>query len=232
MKKYDHIFFDLDNTIWDFEENSRESIKELFDSYLNENNNGKSFDSFFDSYLAINKRYWALYREGKVGKADLRVNRFHDALNFIGVDDYNFSVKFSEEYLEICPVKTKLVDGADQILNYVQDRGYRMSIITNGFEEVQHTKIKNCGLEKFFDEVITSERAEAKKPHPQIFYHAANLVDVKVSSCLMIGDNHESDIIGASNLGMDTVYFSEIPMTDNFKGRWQIDHLNQIRDIV
>lgn len=229
---YSHIFFDLDNTIWDFEENSRESIKELYETYLKENDEGISFEVFFDGYITINKSYWEKYRNGKVGKEYLRVNRFHDALKILGKNDMDFSTKFSEEYLEICPIKTKLIDGAIEILEYVKSKNLRMSIITNGFEEVQHIKVQNCGLQAYFDEVITSEKAEAKKPHPQIFYHAAKLVDAKVSTCLMIGDNHESDIIGANNLGMDTVYFSELPMTNNFRGRWQINHLSQLKDII
>ena len=232
MREYDHIFFDLDNTIWDFEENSRLSIQELYNTYLDDNEEGLGFEAFFESYIAINMSYWDLYRNGMVSKENLRVNRFHDALKLTGNDDMQFSIKFSKEYLEICPIKTKLVDGALEVLEYAKEKNYRMSIITNGFEEVQHIKVKNCGLEKYFEEVVTSERAAAKKPHPQIFQHAASLVDAKVASCLMIGDNHESDIIGANNLGMDTAFYSKELMTDGFRGRWQITHLRELKEII
>lgn len=232
MNKYEHLFFDLDNTIWDFEENSRLSMYELYQTHLTENDHGKSFETFFNTYQKINKDYWEKYRNGKVNKEHLRVYRFHDALKKIGKDDINFAIKFSEEYLEICPVKTKLIEGAIEILEYARQKNYRMSVITNGFEEVQHIKIKNCDLDKYFDQVITSEKANAKKPHPQIFYHAASLLKVQISSCIMIGDNHESDIVGANNLGMDTVYYSMTPMTEGFRGRWQINHLSELKSII
>jgi len=81
-----------------------------------------------------------------------------------------------------------------------------MHIITNGFEEVQHRKLKNSKLLPFFDQIITSEKVGVKKPNPKIFQYALELSHAKSNESFMIGDNFEADILGAKNVGMHTIF--------------------------
>jgi len=232
LNKYKHIFFDLDNTLWDFESNSKETLLELYEKHLYDKLQGASFENFFAEYVQINSTYWEKYRHGKVKKEDLRVNRFHDTFLFFDLNDKHLAELFASEYLEICPFKKQVMPGCFQILEYLKAKEYPMVIITNGFDEVQHIKMQNCGLNPYFKTVVTSEKLGCKKPYPDIFNHAFSLVDAKAESSIMIGDNHDSDIVGAANLGMDSVYLKLSDVPENFKGRYIIDKLEQLKEIL
>ena len=85
---------------------------------------------------------------------------------------------------------------------------YRLHIITNGFEQVQHFKIKNSGIQSYFEHVFTAEKIGYKKPHPQIFIEALKLSGSKAENSIMIGDSVEADIIGAVDQGMYAIHFN------------------------
>ena len=99
------------------------------------------------------------------------------------------------------------IDGAIDLLEMLSER-YRLHIITNGFEQVQHFKIKNSGLDSYFDFVFTAEQLGYKKPHPQIFIQALRQTQADPKKSLMIGDSLEADILGAMAQGMHAVHFN------------------------
>ena len=85
--KYKHIFFDLDHTLWDFETNSVNALKQLYETEKLLEKGIVNFDNFHRRYKYINDRYWAKYHHGHATKAQVRVNRFLDALHEFGVKD-------------------------------------------------------------------------------------------------------------------------------------------------
>ena len=91
-----HIFFDLDHTLWDFETNSNKTF-----SYIFERNELQiNFDAFIEVYQPINFRYWKLFREDKVNKADLRYGRLREAFDAIGYEINDEMIHLlSEEYI-------------------------------------------------------------------------------------------------------------------------------------
>ena len=95
---------------------------------------------------------------------------------------------------------------AREVLEYLRPR-YRMYILSNGFTELQSRKMHSAGIESYFDGVILSEDIGVNKPNPEIFYHALRVAGVGASEALMIGDNLEVDIAGASRVGIDQVYY-------------------------
>ncbi len=197
-----HIFFDLDHTLWDFETNSDHT----FEFILDRNNIQVNFNDFKENYRPINHKYWKLFREDKVSKADLRHGRLKDTFAIL-----NFYIEaklidlLAEEYITYLSQYNALFDGAIEILNYLQ-ANYQLHIITNGFEEVQFKKLENSNLRSFFKEIITSEKVGFKKPNPEIFKYALNIARANVHESIMIGDNLEADILGAKNMGMHTIF--------------------------
>jgi putative hydrolase of the HAD superfamily len=118
------------------------------------------------------------------------------------------------------------------VLDYLSAK-YTLHIITNGFEEVQHLKIKNCGLDKYFKEVITSERANAKKPSADIFNFALSATGATVENSLMIGDSWEADIDGARNFGMDQVFICRSEKERQSQGAtYFIDCLSELKGLL
>ena len=163
---YKHLFFDLDRTLWDFDTNSEETLLELFDVHRLSERTDHAPMEFVNAYQAVNERLWAQYRAGTIQKAELRSTRFRVAFGEMEIDDPDFADRFGEEYLRLCPLKTKLVSGADELLGDLHEK-YVMHLITNGFQETQAIKIKAASIEHYFDEVITSEAAGARKPDPR-----------------------------------------------------------------
>ncbi len=200
-----HIFFDLDHTLWDFEKNSALTYQEIF-SQLEVNFN---LEDFITIYTPTNFKYWKLFREEKINKLDLRYYRLKevfDALNFSA--DKEFIHKIADQYIQLLPTYNHLYKGALEVLDYLKPK-YNLHIITNGFAEVQANKIKNSGLQTYFDIIVNSEMAEVKKPHPRIFELALSLANASPKQSIMIGDSLEADIEGAQALGMETIYFNE-----------------------
>ena len=197
-----HIFFDLDHTLWDFETNSSRTFAHIFER----NTIAMDIVRFNEVYRPINQKYWKLYREDRVSKADLRYYRLREAFDALGqvVSDEMIHL-LSEEYITYLTTHNALFDHAIEVLSYLREK-YRMHIITNGFEEVQHKKLQSSNLLPFFEHVITSERVGVKKPDPRIFQYALQLTGAESSESVMVGDNFEADILGAKNVGMHTIF--------------------------
>ena len=84
---------------------------------------------------------------------------------------------------------------------------------SNGFHEVQYKKLAACGLRDYFDTIILSEDAGVNKPSPAYFDYALKKSGATCQSTLMIGDNLQTDILGALNAGIDALLFN----------RWSVD---------
>ena len=211
-KIYTHLFFDLDNTIWDFNLNSYHALQVALEKLRLLEIIG-SYDLFFKIYSEVNERLWELYREGSMTKKVLSIQRFEESFEKNGTPLKIDGAIVNEAYLAEMPVQTKLVDGARKLLEYLHGR-YSIAIITNGFKEVQYDKIERSELSKYFTKIFISEEVGAQKPAKAIFEHAIKSMNAPKKSSLMIGDSWEADIVGAMNFGIDQVYFA--PSHANF----------------
>lgn len=209
MNNKTHIFFDLDHTLWDFDANSLETLKELFEIYkLATIARIDNPDFFLSRYMHHNERLWAMYRENRISKSRLRSARFEAALRDIGLNEKSLAKKMGDSYLEICPRKEKLKDGALEIIASLAEV-YELHILSNGFHESQIMKLEVSGLAPFFTEVITSERANAKKPDRRIFAFAEGLTKAEPAKTWMVGDNLDIDIKGAKTAGWNAIHFND-----------------------
>ncbi|PQJ79217.1 YjjG family noncanonical pyrimidine nucleotidase [Polaribacter porphyrae] len=200
--KIEHIFFDLDHTLWDFEKNSDLTFQKIF---LN-NNIEIKIEGFLEVYKPINRKYWKLYREEKVTKKELRYQRLKkafDAINYTISDD--LIDKLAIEYIDCLPHFKNLFDGTFEILEYLKEK-YKLHIITNGFEEIQTIKMKSSNILHYFDEIITSESVGVKKPNPKVFNYALQSANATPQNSIMIGDSIEADIEGALNVGLTAIH--------------------------
>ena len=231
MKDYKHIFFDLDQTLWDFETNSRETLLELAHKYKLSEKGIDSIDEFIAHYIHINKRMWDEYGKGLIDKNTLRYDRFHEALSKYEITDRAFSKNIANDYIANSPLKTNMFPHSIEVLKYLSEK-YYLHIITNGFEEVQHIKINNCGIKHYFDQIITSERAGFKKPDIRIFQYSMNVVDASAPTSLMIGDSLEADIIGARGAGLHQVYFNPAGNKHEEDITYEIKSLRELIDFL
>jgi putative hydrolase of the HAD superfamily len=231
VKHYKHIFFDLDHTLWDFQTNSRLTLHEIFSEFKLQEIGGFSEEKFITLYEHNNQHMWMDYRNGKMSKETLRVERFRQTLYSLGLKNKDLSYQISDYYVVHSPVKTALFPGSIDVLAYLKEK-YELHIITNGFEEVQSVKLNRSGLSPFFIEVITSEQAGSQKPHPAIFSYSLKRTGAKVNESLMIGDNQLVDVQGAQKIGMDAVFFNPEKEDKVVSPTYEIFRLDELRDFL
>lgn len=206
MDNIRHIFFDLDHTLWDFDTNSKETLAELFVQFDLQSYGIEKSKYFVDRYQIQNDRLWALYRENRISKSRLRSARFEATLKDFKIDNKRLSKEIGRAYVDQCPRKTKLNDGAIGVLNALKDN-YTLHIVSNGFDESQRMKLEVSGIGSYFKEIITSEKAQAKKPNPRIFQYAERVTSAKPNESIMIGDNYSIDILGALNAEWKAIHY-------------------------
>ena len=204
-KKYNYFLFDLDRTLWDFDANAENNISTLIDRYKLEVGDKKTF---YQKYDQINHRLWADYEKGILSKDMLRGERFHMTLLEYGIDNRALANEIGEQYLREMPDQKILMPHAYEVLSVLSDRGARMALISNGFKEVQYTKIKNSGIDHFFDAVLISEEQGVHKPSPIIFKRALNAISGIKSETIMVGDDFANDIEGAMIFGIDQFFYN------------------------
>ncbi len=231
MKKYKHLFFDLDNTLWDFDNNSKIVLGYIFDKFELKKKGIPSKKIFINSYKKVNGELWFKYREGVLSKEILRFQRFLKTLKIFNIKDQNLSKEMGDFYVSNSPFQTKLMDGAQDVL-FNLSLHYNLHIITNGFKEVQFIKLKSSGLYDFFDKIIVSEDVGVLKPNKKIFQHALNISGAKIEDSLMIGDDIISDIFGAKSFGIDQVFFDYKFSNKKNKATYVIFHLKELEKIL
>ncbi|MBS9524242.1 YjjG family noncanonical pyrimidine nucleotidase [Litoribacter ruber] len=207
MKTYHHIFFDLDHTLWDYDTNVRESLQEIFQLYTLYNLGVQTHELFYKAFIEINYGLWGLYNKGKIDKAGLRKIRFQRIFEHLGADTQRIPEEMEEDFMNRTSCKTNLFPFSLEVLDYLKKK-YQLHIITNGFNESQGLKINSSGLQNYFDLVVTSETTGHRKPDRRIFEYALAQVNCTAETCIMIGDNLESDIRGAQQVNMDQIYFN------------------------
>ncbi len=207
MSRYQHLFFDLDHTLWDFRGNSRETLRELYITERLAEAGVPSDGEFIECYEEINHAMWGQYSAGHIPKEVLRVLRFRNALLHFGVKDNDLAARLGREYLAHCPKKGLLMPGALEMLEQVKGH-FKLHIITNGFDEVQGVKLASSGIASYFDVLLTSEKAGAAKPDPRIFHEALKRTRASAANSMMIGDNIEADMNGARQAGWDHVHYT------------------------
>lgn len=233
---YRHLFFDLDHTLWDFEANSRHTLQELYASLNLQARGVDDFDRFHQQYLAHNERLWERYRKGFIKQDELRVKRMWLSLLDFKIADETLAKTLSVQFLEGLPTRKQLFPHTREILEYLQGKNYQLHLITNGFEEIQHHKLRAADLTPFFQQVITSEKANALKPHRAIFEHALTASGAELAESIMIGDSLEVDIKGAHEAGMDQIHVNHLdqnkyPLEGNIYPTHTIFGLNELKEI-
>ncbi|MCE3279425.1 MAG: superfamily [Bacteroidetes bacterium] len=231
MTLYKHIFFDLDHTLWDMNSNSYVTICELAMKYKLAERGITSIDDFFCKYKVINDQLWLDYSRDLIDRNVLRSERFKRAFSLFGIIDDQLAEEFGDDYVSHAPKKSNLMPHSIDVLDYLSSK-YQLHIITNGFEEVQHVKIENSNLKKYFSNVITSDKACFKKPHKGIFEYSINLTAAEYKNSIMIGDSLEADIIGARDCGMDQVFYNPEKISHEEKVTHEISCLTELKNIL
>ena len=234
LQNISDLFLDFDDTLYDTHGNAVIALHELFDLLRLE----RYFPDpqvFYDEYWKANIDLWTRYSKGEITRDYLIVERFRRPFSFgEGLNtDEAYCLEASDRFLDFCSCKPGLVEGAKELMDYLRDKGYHMHMCSNGFHEVQYKKLRACGLYDYFDTIILSENAGYNKPAPEYFDYAFKKTGAKKESTLMIGDNFQTDILGAKRAGLRVAYFNrypEYPATEPID--YEVTSLRQLMDIL
>ena len=240
---YKNLFFDLDDTLWAFSANARDTYEEMYRKY--------DYDRFFDSfehyyslYQRRNLELWAEYADGKVTKEELNRQRYLYPLEAVGAGDSALAEAYEKDALATIPTKSKLMPHAREVLEYLSAK-YNLYILSNGFKELQFHKMRSSDIDKYFRKVVLSDDIGILKPWPEIFHFALSATQKEIfhfalsatqselNDSLMIGDSWENDIAGAAGVGMHQVFYNLSGRTDlPFTPTYQITDLKELLDLL
>ena len=220
------IFFDLDNTLWDFKKSSEMALKEVFSNFglIAEFKNYLIFHTIYEHH---NKQMWVRYYNNGISRDDLIVRRFYLTLKERGIDDIELAEDINRNYMDLCDIYTYLYPNTMETLEFLCKQGYTLHAISNGFEEVQLRKISKLGLTNLLSTVTCSETAGVCKPHKGIFDYALSLAKASKDTTLLVGDDINTDIKGAVNYGIKAIHLSS---KKEFANR--IESITELRDIL
>jgi len=225
MKNIRHIFFDLDNTLWDHRNNAYLTLKEIYKRENVQEKYNLDFEDFHREYFTINERLWAQIRDGEIDKEYLRKHRFYDSFLFFGIDDFDLAQVFEQNFLDEILNYNDLVEGAFELLEYLSEKGYTLHILSNGFKEVTYRKCELSGIQNYFKTITSADELNVRKPQPEIYEYALKKANAKKEESIMIGDDWIADVEGALSFGIDAVFF------DVFKDNFGNDEVKVIREL-
>lgn len=215
MKEYKAIFIDWDDTIGDFQGSAMAAQRDIYDKHrLSEF--FPSFDAYYELYHSHNVELWERYGRGEVTKVYLQRDRFlWPICHAIGMDAsvlcnsksplVALADRMGEDFLAFTNKYFRLLPGAAELVRYLASK-YPLTVVSNGFVEVQYYKIAHSGLQDCFQHVVLSEEVGIQKPQAGIFEEALRRGKLSAEDVLMIGDSYGSDIQGAKNAGIDQMW--------------------------
>lgn len=218
MKHYRAVFIDWDDTIGDFHGAAKKALQEMYDKY-HLCNYFASHEEFISLYKPHNIELWDKYGKDLVSKEYLSFDRFFYPLmhgskvcdrldKSIRLELCTLADRLSEDFLRMTTAHFALLEGAEDLIRYLAAK-YPLTVVTNGFVEVQYEKFDKSGLKDCFAHIVLSEEVGCQKPNPRIFEEALRMNGLDASEVVMIGDSFSSDIAGANATGIDTIWLAQ-----------------------
>ena len=223
---YEILLIDLDDTILDFKGAEAVAIrKTLADAGL------EPTDAVCQRYSECNDIHWKMFERGEITRQQVLVGRFQMLFDEMGVAVDVPQV--AKNYAENLSLGHEFLPGAEEALMSLSSK-YRLFLASNGTDWVQHRRIDDSGIAKYFENIFISQEIGANKP-ARIFFERsfAKIPGFDPAKAMMIGDSLTSDIVGGQNVGVTTCWVNARGKTCHLEkapdyeiqGIWQLEEL-------
>ena len=199
------ILFDLDDTLFDHQHCSRAgllALREGFPMLASE-----PFDTFELRYRVLLEEVHLLALSGELSPAAARLERFDRFLSSTFPSTREDAERAGGLYFAAFRAARRPVAGAVELLSHIRPH-VQIGVVTNNVRHEQVEKLQFLGLDTLVDELVTSEEVGVAKPHPAIFHTALERLTRTPDEVVMVGDNWENDIVGASRVGIRSIWLN------------------------
>lgn len=196
------VFFDLDDTLYDFGRATHEELVIRLSRLLGEADQDR-LDEALEAYEAVREQAWQEYMRGQLAFDQVRAARFHRVLNRLNLTrDRELVETEADAFLTGWMERIRPFDGVRELLVNLAGQ-VTLGVITNGQPEQTRTKLSLLGLDHWFDAslILASEGVGRAKPDRVIFDLALERAGVRPDAALMVGDSLEADILGSLQAG-------------------------------
>lgn len=203
MRKYTTIFWDLDQTLLNFNLSMDYALRAIFARYK------LPIDGqIVAQYDEINQSCWRRLELGELTKEEVTVGRFRMLFEKLGIS-HLVPEEVNKGYQKELGSVFFYMEGAKELVILLREKGYRQYVMTNGVNSTQASKMRRSGLDRIMDGVFVSELLGYPKPQ-KAFYDAcfAALPNITREECIMVGDSLTSDMRGAENAGIASCWFN------------------------
>lgn len=227
MKTYKYLFFDIDDTLLDFQATEKEALRALF---AEQNMDLTAEDE--RRYKEINQGLWNAYENGKIDRDEVLNTRFSTFFMHYNLEfDGSLLERKYRSYLE---QGHQLIDGAMDVILHLQPQ-YELYIVSNGVTKTQDRRLRDSGLYPYFKDIFVSEDTGFQKPMKEFFEYVFDRIPNYIpEQGLIIGDSLSADIKGGQISGLDTCWFNPL-RKENQSGlspTFEIQQLKEIHEIL
>lgn len=199
MKKY--AILDLDDTLLDFKRGETVGIQRIL-----QENGVSDLTAGLQTYLQINHDVWTQIEHG-AAREPLLATRF--TRTFAALGYHVDGQRLEQQYSQMLDQNFYTLAGATDFLADLNRQGLTVVAGTNGTKSIQLNRLAGAQLTAYFDRIFISEDIGFDKADARFFTPIRQYYpDMTATNTLMIGDRLQSDILGAQNAGLDSVWFN------------------------
>ena len=216
-----NFLFDLDQTLLDFHASEYKALGIVLRA-----NDLPFSDEIYRSFRERNRELWLELEKGTVTRTELFIKRFRHVFGLCGGDgEKNDPLKVNGDFIRTMSVNGVLMDGALEFVKKLKTgiRDARIYIASNGATLNARGRIASTGLGQYIDGLFVSEDMGTAKPDAAFFDLILEKIGENRESCVMIGDSLTSDMLGAKNARLRSVWFMPSGNVEEAMAEYDID---------